>query len=389
MWRTWLDRLRSSDRNAALPSLIELGSDACVSMQDHIRAQAPNVAVGLLSGVRGQVLAARPLRNLLRGERAKHEFLPDPDDRNCALQEIAARGERLIALYFSMRGAPTPPSTATVPGWEPRVIPVCVVVSAEWPLMMRAFTTTGSQVYEVPIVNRGIDAWLRTIEQQYASNACLALYTWLDVVAQCVRRGELQNTARLLAEIRSPRYRFWPAAQEAIDAWERALTLPGKGSTAVEDDGLALLIQMLDNSSRSVQREAVLALAYLQQFEALQRGLAHSDMFVRIAAAGLLRQSKTEAVPAFRAALNHPHWFVRRQAVEHLAAYGDESDLPAIIAALHDSDVDVRVAAIRALGKRGAQSAIGALQALLPTNVRDSNGYRLDNEIRDALLSIG
>ena len=106
-----------------------------------------------------------------------------------------------------------------------------------------------------------------------------------------------------------------------------------------------------------------------------------------MSAAGLQRQCGIEAVPVLRAALKHPHWFVRRQAIEHLATYGDQSDLPFFIAALNDNDLDVRVAAIRALSRNRARSTRGALQALLPTNALDSNGIRLDSEIRDALLS--
>lgn len=390
MWRRILDWLLPLAPRAQVPlQELRLALGVQKAMISHVQQEDPYAASGLLSGTGGRVTSARPLRNLYSVNRARSEFVSDPDDLNDALQEIEARGLKVMGIYASASDDLPEPSSATIANlWMlPEAYYVAVRVSE--PFTLRAFIISEGQAREVPITPCEIEETLETVRRQFEFNACLAMFTWVETFNHCLQVQDRKGAHQLLDEVQGGGYVLWPAAKQAIGANEQLLNQQEHGQSETRNEsGLALLIKTLDDSSRDLQREAVLALGYLRQVQVLGAALTHRQMVVRMMAAGVLRRCGADVVPVFREALSNQYWFVRWQAVQHLGMLRDISDVPALIAALNDADVDVREAAIQALGRWRDHSAIANLQALLPTSVRDSNGRRLDGVIRDALLDI-
>lgn len=96
---------------------------------------------------------------------------------------------------------------------------------------------------------------------------------------------------------------------------------------------------------------------------ALEAALSDSDEGVRIEAARSLgRIGNAGAVPALVRALEDTDYRVRRDAIESLAMLGDRKGILPIAARLSDQDTEVRLAACAALSGIGDSSALPALR---------------------------
>ncbi|MGE0553915.1 MAG: HEAT repeat domain-containing protein [Gemmatimonadales bacterium] len=95
---------------------------------------------------------------------------------------------------------------------------------------------------------------------------------------------------------------------------------------------------------------------------ALIAALADSDVEVRRAVARALGEHKDlRAIPAFTQALDDGDAEVRRAAIEGLSEFRDRRTVPAMISALDDGSAEVRRAAANALGELSAPEAYDAL----------------------------
>jgi HEAT repeat protein len=217
----------------------------------------------------------------------------------------------------------------------------------------------------------------------FEANGCLGMYAWIEAMNSYFHAKRWDDGVELLGALKASRLAAHPSAREVIQ--EVASTLISRPVHCTLD-GLAFLTRTLNEPSPGQQREAVLAMAQLRAVAVLDAALAHESASIRMVAAGGLRNCNEAALPAFRSAIGHFHWFVRWQAVEHLALYGDPADDALLCVAIGDADADIVVAAAGSLSQRGHQPVRSALRALLPTDVRDSNGRRIEDSIRAALL---
>lgn len=373
------------------PAELQLGSGVLSTMLDHVRTESPGVASGLLAGRAGHASSVHPVRNAYRGSRAKHEFLPDPNDWNRALGEIQVRGLAVIAIYLGGEETLIEPTQDMGQAWS--LYPGALYLAVGPPELpqLRAFALSADRVREIPVILGSAEDITGVMHQLFPGNPCLAFHLWMSVFDRCYRSGDRHGAQRLLDEI-SKGYPLWSTAERAVATRRHLLqSEPDAGSELQEEDRLAVLAKTLEEDGGEARFHAALALAALGQTETLRKALSHGDGLGRRLAAGALRRCERMALPAFRITLRHKHpdWYVRWQALEHLAAHGDVEDLEMLRNGLSDADVDVRAVAITALGRRRDQKAIAPLRDLLCTTDRDSNGHRLDLLARDALLTIG
>lgn len=349
-------------------------------MLEHVRRERPKPTAGLLAGSADSVKAVISLANALHGKRAATQFLPDPEDWNKGLSLITEQGLQCIGLYQSAAGR-DPPDVNILGTWLRSAQPVLITVSGDNSLDLRAWSTEG----EIRVATlRPAEAW-QALSELFKTNRCLGMFEWIETVNSYFQAGLWENAAALLNDLKTADLCEWDGAREVLQNVSSILRLHPPNCSL---DGLAFLKKTLQEPSPRLQREVILALTHLRAAEGLEVALGHQRVVVQMLAAGGLRHFRHSGASAFRSAFRHPHWFVRWQAVEHLALYGDSSDDHLIRTALADPDCDVVVAATRALSRRGNPADAAELRALLPSDQRDSNGRLFDDSIREALLRL-
>jgi HEAT repeat protein len=189
-----------------------------------------------------------------------------------------------------------------------------------------------------------------------------------------------------------------PAAEPAIPALRQNLAddfpyVRIRSAEALSQIGLAAIpafIDALKNNNNEVRLVAVQALSRLgaeskPAIPALVTVLGDKEASIRDHAANALESCGAEASPALMQALGEPNFKNRAGLVRVLGAIdGTPPHLPAqLIPFLSDSDADLRLAAIRALTRKG-QSSVSAL--LLALN---SDNALVRAESADILADIG
>lgn len=125
-----------------------------------------------------------------------------------------------------------------------------------------------------------------------------------------------------------------------------------------------LLAEALDDDDEAVRRVAAEALAKVgtsAALEGLARALRDPHHDVRLAAV----KGLGKIAPDLLAALDDAEWSVRRGAAESLAKLGDSRALPTLLEALANGSVAGRLASAEALGRIGDPRAIEPLATVL------------------------
>jgi len=143
----------------------------------------------------------------------------------------------------------------------------------------------------------------------------------------------------------------------------------------------------INHADTGVRREAVGILGWLKHEPALPllATLAQTDVDaeVRHASVGALGMSHDENIvlPALLAALHDSEWLVREEAATTLGKLQLNAAAPALIAALTDSYWQVQLRATRALGRIGDKTAL--------TPVIDMLQHSLSNVRKEAAIALG
>jgi HEAT repeat protein len=190
--------------------------------------------------------------------------------------------------------------------------------------------------------------------------------------------------ARALLELRSVRSAR-AAARSLVEA---------PGNAPLSDADIALLLGMLagDEAPHPIETVIVTELLNALADERGEVGDRAEDTLVRLApistagvvgelangsspqrAASVLgRIRDPEAMPALIAALENPRMDVRLQATAALGALRDPATVEPLLRAVHDSDPDVRTEASHALDGLGSAAVIVGLSAALGPMIRDA-----------------
>ncbi|BAY65351.1 HEAT repeat-containing PBS lyase [Calothrix brevissima NIES-22] len=127
-----------------------------------------------------------------------------------------------------------------------------------------------------------------------------------------------------------------------------------------------------DEHPQDIKGHAAWALAFIgsEAADYLYKALNAASLDVRCAVIGALghvaqEQSDEKSCNLLVSALTDPEALIRTEAAAALGQVNYPPSVPHLILALHDSDLDVRKAAINSLGKIGDRAANEPLQALL------------------------
>jgi HEAT repeat protein len=144
------------------------------------------------------------------------------------------------------------------------------------------------------------------------------------------------------------------------------------GKSIVDPSTVAPLRQALDDTAPRVRAAAISGLRAedgSEAFAALEAGLRDVDHRVRSVAAAVLRDSR--AVPALIGALDDQFLWVRMKAAGSLGSLRDARAVEPLAARLHDRNRYMRREAARALGAIGEADAIPVLTALRDRSTLD------------------
>ncbi|MFN7097386.1 MAG: HEAT repeat domain-containing protein, partial [Gammaproteobacteria bacterium] len=161
------------------------------------------------------------------------------------------------------------------------------------------------------------------------------------------------------------------------------------GSAAVVPETLSALAQCLQDSSESVQKNALETVGQLGSCAATEKILAElvrylrndSEEIRRHTAKAVGRLGKAAVTPKFLAALalllRDSYWYIREIAMETVSNLGAAAAVPEFLAqlvqCLHDNSVDIRLNATKVIGKLGAAAAIPEILSALAHCLQDNN----------------
>jgi len=127
--------------------------------------------------------------------------------------------------------------------------------------------------------------------------------------------------------------------------------------------------------------EGLKAIGDPQAIPGLIDAWANAEGMVRSYISSAVSSFEKAALPALRAAVNHPSASVRGRAIDLIGAKGDESDVPVFLAALHDPSSFVRRNAVGALGRHGGPEVVKSLMERLNDDDEDV--------VRTAVITLG
>lgn len=143
-------------------------------------------------------------------------------------------------------------------------------------------------------------------------------------------------------------------AAEALEKYKGAEVVQALADALADDDK-----GVRDAAGRSLQ-----TIGGPEVAGAVVQYLEHQDIVFRNFAAGLLFRLGEDSIPALKPQLAHADQDVRKMAVDTLGLLRFKEAEGAIIPLLHDSDANVVVSTVEALGSVGSESAIPHLIAL-------------------------
>ncbi len=115
---------------------------------EHVRAEAPNEACGLLAGVAEQVTHVFPATNV--AENPMIQYLMDPHDQLHHFQAMEEQGLELLGIYHSHPASPAYPSpTDVLMAFYPEAVYAIVSLVCGDNPVMRAFRMVDGQISEV------------------------------------------------------------------------------------------------------------------------------------------------------------------------------------------------------------------------------------------------
>ncbi|MDR0510253.1 MAG: M67 family metallopeptidase [Rikenellaceae bacterium] len=110
------------------------------------RAELPNEACGLLTGVDGYVSAHYPMRNV---DASPEHFSFDPREQFAVLRSARAEGQRIVANYHSHPSTPAHPSEEDIRlAFDPDLIYIIVSLAQQEPVV-KAFMIQEGQASEI------------------------------------------------------------------------------------------------------------------------------------------------------------------------------------------------------------------------------------------------
>lgn len=115
---------------------------------EHCLEEKPLEACGILAGRDDRVLRAYAADN---ARRSPVQFEVDPEQQEYALREIAAQGDRLVAIYHSHPTAPATPSRNDINEAVNYPEAIRLIISLAGPMEVRAFLITEGRVKPVPL----------------------------------------------------------------------------------------------------------------------------------------------------------------------------------------------------------------------------------------------
>lgn len=119
------------------------------AITDHLTAQLPNEACGLLGGRAGRVLAVYPVANILNSPVA---YQLDPARQLAVFLELEAAGWELTAIFHSHPAGPAGPSpTDIAQAYYPEALYLICAPAAAGRWRGRAFRLEAGQATEVPV----------------------------------------------------------------------------------------------------------------------------------------------------------------------------------------------------------------------------------------------
>jgi len=116
-----------------------------------------------------------------------------------------------------------------------------------------------------------------------------------------------------------------------------------------------------DSQMREAAAESLGQMDDARVIPGLIAALADKNETVHHTARRALVERGDQALARLAADLQHPNWKVRQVAAQTLGEVGGITSLNALLSAIDDSDVDVRIATIRALGDIDEPSAVSSL----------------------------
>ena len=119
------------------------------AITDHLTAQLPNEACGLLGGPAGQVRAVYPVANVLNSPVA---YQMDPAQQLAVFLELETAGWELTAIFHSHPAGPAGPSpTDIAQAYYPEALYLTCAPEAAGRWRGRAFRLEAGQATEVPV----------------------------------------------------------------------------------------------------------------------------------------------------------------------------------------------------------------------------------------------
>lgn len=132
--------------------MIRLRGDHLHEIIEHVQAEAPFEAGGLLAGSDSTVERVYPVRNV---DRSETSFLLDPEEQYRVFIEIEALGQELVGIYHSHPHSPAYPSARDVDmAYYPDVVYVILSLLDGRP-EVRAFRIRDDVVTEEEILVQG------------------------------------------------------------------------------------------------------------------------------------------------------------------------------------------------------------------------------------------
>lgn len=127
--------------------LLILSQPLWLEMQEHVRAETPLEACGLVAGHGNRAEAVYRVSNALK---SPVQFRMDAREQLLAMESIEASGLSLLAIYHSHPNGSGTPSETDLAEW--RYEAICLIWApnqAEW--QVRAFWLDPSSAAEIPI----------------------------------------------------------------------------------------------------------------------------------------------------------------------------------------------------------------------------------------------
>jgi HEAT repeat protein len=182
----------------------------------------------------------------------------------------------------------------------------------------------------------------------------------------------------------------WAADSEQAQIWASLLSKLGPGTEPKALMEMLDLIQGAESQMREseeILRKGLPVLRRVDGSEAIQVIFFYADQSAIPSVAGIalaeLRQCQSDwPRPLLTQGLQSDHVDLRRQAVRILAKEKDESGKLSLLAAISDTDEEVRLTAIYALGSLGAKEAVQPLIEM----IQDPKRYGIGDKYRKAAV---